>query len=102
MLTKADAHSDIDFYFSDIDKLDLSFSILEKIPECVFKMRYLKTLKLRHCHLNQLPDRFSKNVFPKLKHLILSSNNLEEIPASLQERRDTLSTLKLDGNLTEI
>lgn len=98
-------------------QLDLSYNLLEDIPEDVFvNLKLLKILNINHNKLTSLPKSLEKlnklyhlgvmnnklKKVPRLplyiKYLNLSHNELQEIPSSLNKPMINLTTLVLSYN----
>ena len=67
---------------------------LEEIPEEVFYLTYLKTIKLANNALKEIPAEFS--TFSHLRELNLHNNNFTELPD--YEGKEKLTTLNLSEN----
>nr|XP_006813579.1 PREDICTED: leucine-rich repeat and death domain-containing protein 1-like [Saccoglossus kowalevskii] len=65
----------------ELQKLDLSFNKISKIPESLYALEQLTELNMRSNALTSVPDEIGK--LKSMKTLNLSSNKIEKIPASL-------------------
>ena len=81
--------------FYNVEVLDLTDNLLERLPKTIAKMRHLETLKLANNKLIVLPENCGQSI----RELYLSNNSLHEFP--ILWLRHNLNILKLDHNLLE-
>ena len=78
--------------------LDISFSLLEELPESIGNLSNLQLLNISDNHLKELPESIGN--LSKLEVLYISNNQLKELPESignlsnLQELQITVNQLK--------
>ncbi|MFM7577098.1 MAG: leucine-rich repeat domain-containing protein, partial [Microcystaceae cyanobacterium] len=68
------------FDFVWLEKLNLSYNQLRKLPDSFSLLQNLSELDLSYNQLSELPDSFSR--LQNLSQLYLSSNQLRELPDS--------------------
>lgn len=93
-----DIVSDLNFVTSDLQKLDLSFCSIEYINNHMFnKMTSLTNLMLKGNGLKRIqPDSFIS--LKNLRHIDLSTNDLDQISSLLFFKNNDLSVIKLYDN----
>lgn len=87
---------DASAFDSDISTLDLSFNLIEEVPEELFTLQNLNDLNLSHNKLTTLPPKIAES---EIIFLNLSSNNIQNLP----DLPHTLEYLHMsDCNITEL
>lgn len=85
----------LDVYLNSINKYCYDDEYLQKIPESIGRLTYLRILILKRNSIQKIPESISK--LKSLKKLDLSHNTIQEIPLSIRFLRN-LEKLNLRHN----
>lgn len=85
---------------TSLEKLDLSINFFTRVPSEVFTIPSLKSLHLELNSIVFVPDSFGRSL-SQLKELVLDSNPLQGLPASMSLMQQLTLLSLLDVNLSE-